>query len=75
MLKVKTGELIHVVRERSSRNGNPRYRAIVDGVEFWTGVDSAHAYKLPNYRDKRVTVELKEVRGRLTLASIKEVGQ
>lgn len=48
---------LHVLeRLPSSVNGNPRYRAEVDGFKFNTQVDSSSAYSLPNHDEKRVRV-------------------
>ena len=65
-----TGILENVERFDTSRNGNPRYTATVDGYTFYTGVDSSHGYSITNYAGKLVTVTIGMNRGKLTLNSI-----
>ena len=74
-----TGKLRLIERMPSSRNGNTRYLlAIMDspnkglGWTFRTGVDSPHAYEVPNYfdRDIDVTVTIGTHYGCATLDSV-----
>ena len=67
-----TGILENVQCFDTSRNGNPRYTATVDGYTFYTGVDSAHGYSITNYAGKLVTVTIGMNRGKLTLNSIQK---
>ena len=59
-----TGTLEGVQRERSSRNGNPRFSVTIDTGGAWaetykTGVDASVAYEVTNYkRGQRVTLTL-----------------
>lgn len=68
-----TGILTNVTRFDTSRNGNPRYTAEVDGQTFYTGVDSAHGYSITKYEGGIVKVTLKEVRGKTTLLTIEKL--
>lgn len=67
-----TGILENVQQFDTSRNGNPRYTATVDGYSFYTGVDSVHGYSITNYEGKLVTVTLAYQRGKVTLQSIQK---
>lgn len=67
------GILENVQRYDTSRNGNPRYMATVDGYIFFTGVDSSHGYSITNYEGKPVEVELGYHRGKVTLQSIRKI--
>ena len=57
-----TGTLEGVQRERSSRNGNPRYAVTVDtggtySETYKTGVDASVNYDVPNHKvGRRVTL-------------------
>ena len=62
-----TSILENVQRFDTSRNGNPRYTATVDGYTFYTGVDSAHGYSITNYEGKPVVVTIGYHRGKVTL--------
>ncbi len=59
-----TGRLEGVQRERSSRNGNPRFAVTIDAggtysETYQTGVDASVAYEVTNYkRGQRVTLTL-----------------
>ena len=68
-----TGILENVQRFDTSRNGNPRYSARVDGYTFYTSVDSAHGYSITNYEGKQVEVTIGYHRGKVTLQSIRKV--
>lgn len=70
-LSTHIGTLEHLERMPNSRNGNPRYRAYIAGVNFVTAVDSMHGYELPNFEGKRVCVTIGTHYGRATLKSIK----
>lgn len=54
----------------TSRNGNPRYICHIDGIFFYTGVDSSHGYGITNHENKVVTVELGYKRNKLTLLNL-----
>lgn len=68
-----SGVLTAVDRYDTSRNGNPRYVACVDGKIFFTGVDSSHGYSIDNYEGDIVKVTLKEIRGKTTLQTIEKL--
>jgi hypothetical protein len=65
-----TGKLVDIQRMDSSRNGNPRFSAVVDNQEFVTQVDSKYGYSLENFEAKLVTVTIGSHYGRTTLNSI-----
>lgn len=66
------GKLEILRREPSSYYGNPRYFAAVNGVTFYTAVDSSLGYALPNYNGKTVNAVIGRHYGRPTLDSITE---
>jgi hypothetical protein len=75
-----TGRVIDTIRQKSSRNGNPRYLVVYetvngDALHFYTGVDSLLGYSITNRnwtRDvSRARVGMH--RGRRTLDSIEPV--
>ena len=68
-----TGILENVQRFDTSRNGNPRYTATVDGYTFYTGVDSAHGYSITNYKGEQVEVTIGYHRGKVTLQGFRKV--
>lgn len=72
-IKSHTGILENVQRYDTSRNGNPRYTAMVGNCEFFTAVDSSHGYSITNYAGKAVTVTVKWVRGKVTLQKIEQI--
>lgn len=65
-----TGKLEILSRLPSSRNGNPRYLARIDGYTFRTAPDSSIAYSLPNWDGKIARCYLGTYRGLLTIDSI-----
>lgn len=66
-----TGELLALIRQESSRNGNPRYLVHIEGVPMaYTQPDSMLAYELPNYVGKRVTVRIGWHYNRLQIDSL-----
>lgn len=67
-----TGTLTVIERLPSSRNGNPRYRAEVDGYRFNTPVDSSYGYSITNHDGKRVEVELGTHYGSLQLNALRK---
>ena len=68
-----TGTLENVQRFDTSRNGNPRYTATVDGYTFYTGVDSAHGYSITNYEGDQVEVTIGYHRGKVVLQGVRKV--
>ena len=65
-----TGILEIMKRLPSSRNGNPRYLAIVDGYAFKTSVDSSYGYCITNYDGRLVTVTIGSHYNQATLNTI-----
>ena len=72
-MRTLTGKLENVAYYDTSRNGNSRYTAHIDNVQVFTGVDSCLGSALTNYRDKRVTLTARLVRGKLTIEGRPEV--
>lgn len=74
-----TGTLKVVKREKSSRNGNPRWccflitDSVGNGLSFVTAPDSSHGYRIINLDGKRVEVEIGQHYNRETLNSVKEL--
>ena len=68
-----TGILKNVQRFDTSRRGNPRYTATVDGYTFYTGVDSVHGYSITNYEGKQVEVTIGYHRSKKTLNTIRKI--
>lgn len=68
-----TGILENVQCFDTSRNGNPRYIATVNGYTFYTGVDSTHGYSITNYEGKQVEVTIGYHRGKVTLKTIRNI--
>lgn len=56
------GLLSDLERMPSSRNGNPRYRAVIGGELFVTRPDSSIGYSISNYREKGVRIEWRIIR-------------
>lgn len=72
-MRTLTGKLENVEYFDTSRNGNSRYTAHINGVQVFTGVDSCLGSAITNYRDKVVKVEARIIRGKLTIDSRVEV--
>lgn len=72
-MRTLTGKLENVEYFDTSRNGNSRYMAHIGGVQIFTGVDSSLGSAITNYRGKRVQVEARIIRGKLTIDSRPEV--
>jgi len=68
-----TGTLQVIERLDSSFNGNPRYRAEVDGLEFVTAPDSSLGYSITNYEGKAVDITVGSHYGRTTLDTLKGI--
>lgn len=67
------GKIENVEYFDTSRNGNSRYTANIDGVRVFTGVDSSLGSALRNYDGKTVKLEARIVRGKLTIDSRVEI--
>jgi hypothetical protein len=67
-----TGILTITERLNNSYNGNPRYRATVDGYTFTTRTDSMTGYSITGYDGKLVEVEIGTHYGSLQLAEIRK---
>lgn len=72
-MRTLTGKLENVEYFDTSRNGNSRYTAHINGVQVFTGVDSCLGSAITNYWDKIVTVQARIIRGKLTIDSRVEV--
>lgn len=68
-MRTLTGKLENVEYFDTSRNGNSRYTAHINGVQVFTGVDSSLGYAITNYRDKNVKLQARMIRGKLTIDS------
>jgi hypothetical protein len=66
------GTLANLQRLPSSVNGNPRWAFTVNGTYARTAVDSAHGYRIDNYRGQRVVVTIGTYYGVPTLHSIRK---
>ena len=74
----KTGVLRVIGQEKHSRNGNPRYRAILqtkegDSIELLTLPDSGIAYSLKQFEDMTVMVQIGNYHNRECIYSIELV--
>ena len=65
-----TGTLTDLQRLPSSRNGNPRYQAVIGGRLVQTAPDSSICYKIGNYRGQDVTATARILRGKLTIETL-----
>lgn len=72
--------VIHVIQEKRSANGNPRFRLILQAtfdqpampIEVWTAPDSCLGYSVKNIPDSgTISFEYRTVRGRATLAGLR----
>jgi hypothetical protein len=72
-MRTLTGKLTEVTYFDTSRNGNSRYTAHIDGHTVFTGVDSSLGYAIKNYEDKRVSLAVRMLRGKLTIEGRVEV--
>lgn len=72
-MRTLTGKVENVEYFDTSRNGNSRYTAHIGGVQVFTGVDSSLGCALANYRDNRVKVQARIIRGKLTIDGRPEV--
>ena len=62
----------HVIRkERSSKNGNPRFLLFVAGFSCYTKPNSDLAYNIRRYDGKAVEAVLGTYRGRCTLLTVR----
>jgi hypothetical protein len=68
-----TGKLTNCNYYDTSRNGNSRYTADIGGAQVFTGVDSSLGYSIQNHEGKRVKVQARIIRGKLTIDSSVEV--
>ena len=66
-----TGTLQVIERLDNSLNGNPRYRAEVDGLEFVTAPDCSFGYSITNYEGKAVDITVGSHYGLITLDTLK----
>ena len=66
-----TGILSVVERCPSSRNGNPRYLVMLDGIAARTAADSPLGYSITNYRDKEVTADIGLHYGTVTIENVR----
>ena len=64
------GLLSDLERMPASRNGNPRYRAVIGGEIFVTGTDSDIGYSISNYREKGVRIEWRIIRDQRTIVRL-----
>ena len=64
------GVLSDLERMPSSRNGNPRYRAVIGGEIFVTGTDSDIGYSISNHREKHVRIEWRIIRDHKTIVRL-----
>lgn len=75
-MQTVTGKLNIIERLKSSTNGNPRYSFVLVDSEgnlselVKTCVDCSYGYAINNYQNKVLTVEVKHVRGVLSLINI-----
>lgn len=65
-----TGTLRIVRRLPSSFNGNPRYLVDINGEDYRTAPDAMLAYGIERFDQKRVTAEVRTLRGKLTLITV-----
>lgn len=72
-MRTLSGKVKNVEYFDTSRNGNSRYTASIGGVHCFTGVDSSMGCAIKNYDGKRVKVEARIIRGKLTIDSRVEV--
>lgn len=72
-MRTLTGKVESVEYFDTSRNGNSRYTAHIGGIEVFTGVDSCLGSAISNYEGKRVSVQARIIRGKLTIDSRIEV--
>ena len=75
-MKKHTGKIQELIREKSSRNGNPKFTAvIVDAAGFTevvtTATDSSLGYGISNYSGKWIEYTRKASRGRFIFESVK----
>ena len=67
------GTLTIAERLNNSYNGNPRYRATVDGYSFTTKPDSMIGYSITNHDGNLVEVEIGTHYGSLQLNALRKV--
>ena len=68
-----TGILSNLIGLPSSKQGNPRYSAHCDGVNFKTAPDTTIGYSIASYDGKNVQIVVGSHYGVCTIESIKEV--
>lgn len=73
MMRTLKGKVENVQYFDTSRNGNSRYSATIGGVQCFTGVDSSLGSAITNYRDKSVSVQVRLIRGKLTISGRPEI--
>lgn len=66
-MEIITGMVESVEYFDTSRNGNSRHVATINGVRVFTGVDSSLGCAIKNYEGRRVSVEVRTIRGKLTI--------
>jgi hypothetical protein len=69
------GQVIEVIRQKSSRNGNPKYTAIIrsnDGVidTVTTATDSSHGYGMTNHTGQWIHYTTRMLRNVLTFVEL-----
>lgn len=69
--KAINGTIDNIARYDHSANGNPRFTFTVNGLTFFTGVDSMHGYAIQNYKDgDKVKIEYKTLYNKDTITTI-----
>jgi len=71
-IETHVGILTIIGRLPSSINGNPRYELELNNISFRTAVDCNMAYSIPNHDGKKISVEIGEHYGYLTLNTYKK---
>lgn len=72
------GKVLDLIREKSSRNGNPKYTFIIQLgdssiMNVTTATDSSLGYAATNYRNKLVEFECKVSRNKYVLTEVREI--
>ena len=72
-MRTLTGKVENIEYFDTSRNGNSRYTGYINGVQVFTGVDSSLGSAITNYRGKRISLQARIIRGKLTIDSRVEI--
>lgn len=68
-----TGQLLIIERLPTSINGNPRYKATIDGWTCYTAPDAMLGYSITNHDGQQITALVGDYYGKRTIETLRGV--